>query len=220
LFAYLVSVVLFVGLAVVPAVPLLPRILAAGWTSLGPHVAALRAAAGQWDTIMVVADAVALAVLALPFLGLALTAGSVGTRLVGGAAGVARRATVRRRRRGQTAPVLRRPCPPGLALVEGTGLPGGGVVDWFGFGFDGELVVFGRTAEPLLAAADELASFSADSLDRLLLEGMPFVEEVARAARLTGRPWDEAAFRARLDSTLARRAFTLVVIGTNGPKTE
>ena len=57
----------------------------------------------------------------------------------------------------------------------------------------------------------QLGSFTADKLDRLLLEGPPFTEVVATAARRAGRDWDESRFRARLDETLARGTFTLLV---------
>ncbi|HVW35253.1 MAG TPA: hypothetical protein VHL53_22155, partial [Acidimicrobiia bacterium] len=89
LFGYLGSAALFVVLVLVPSIPLLPTTLAAEWSALGPHLHALGAAAGEWDTIMVVVHAAALAVLVLPFGGLALTAGLVGARLATGAAGVA-----------------------------------------------------------------------------------------------------------------------------------
>ena len=213
LFAYFASLVLFLGVVVVPSLSLFPRMLAAEWTALGPHGAALRAAAGQWDTIMVVVDAVALAILALPFVGLALTAGVVGARLMGGTVHLARRMAVGRRRRRRAAPVLPGAGAPDLSLVGGTDLPGGGRVDWFGFGFDGELALFGADADRLVAAAGELVSYTADKLDRLLIDGPPFAETVARAARATGRAWDEPAFRARLDETLAHHGFTLVALG-------
>jgi hypothetical protein len=108
----------------------------------------------------------------------------------------------------------------GLAVVEGAELSGGGAVDYFGFSVGGELVLFGsavdrpgpEVAARLQAAAAQLGSFSSDTLDRLLLEGPPFAEAVARAARRSGRDWDERLFRARLDDTLARRDFKLIVL--------
>ena len=220
LFAYLGSLVVFLALGVVPAVRLLPRTLAVSWASIGPQLRAILAAAGQWDVVMVVVRAVAVSVLALPLVGLALTAGLVAVRVGRGTAGLARRA--------RTGPV-RRPDPPaarhwlessGIAFVEGAELPGGGAVDWFGFGPGGDLVLVGaardrtgpEAAARLLAAAEELGSFSSDKLDRLLLDGPPFAEAVARAARRARQDWDEGRFRSELDRTLARRDFALVVL--------
>jgi hypothetical protein len=107
-----------------------------------------------------------------------------------------------------------------LAVVEGAEMPGGGSVDYFGFGPNGELVLFGTAGgrpprdvgARLVTAARALQRLSADELDRLLLDGPPFVEVVAGAARRAGRPWNEAEFRARLDETLSRGDFGLLVL--------
>lgn len=210
----------FLAVAVVPAVLLLPRTLAASWDSMLPHLHAIRDAVGQWDTIMVVARAVAVAVLALPGVGLALTLGLIARRLLRGTAPWARRTMPRGSRRHDPGTLRQRLEASGLAIVDGSEVPGGGAVDYFGFGLDGELVLFGTALERpgpevaarLVAAADELGSFSSEKLDRLLLEGPPFAEIVAGAARRMGRPWDEGVFRARLDDTLARRDFELIVL--------
>jgi hypothetical protein len=156
---------------------------------------------------MVVVDAFAVALLALPGVGFALTFGYMGTRLVNRAARSVRRALKPPKR-----PVRPPPDSSRLALVEGAAVPGGGAVDYFGFGFGGELVLFGTAIDRLMAAAGELGAFSYDKLDRLLLDGPPFAEAVAGAARRAGRDWDEGVFRAQLDDTLARRDFTLVLL--------
>ena len=195
LYAYLVSLVAFVALAVVPALLLLPATLAATGGSMLPHLRAMRDAAGQWDTIMVVARAAAMAVLALPVVGLTLTIGLIFTRLGRRPAGAVQQA-VRRRRRHRD-PLRRRLEASDLAIVEGMELPGGGAVDYFGFGPGGEIVLFGiagerpphEVASRLVLAAGALTSLSADELDRLLPERPP-----------------------GLDATLARGDFALLVL--------
>jgi putative peptide zinc metalloprotease protein len=240
LFAYLGALIVFLALVVVPALLVIPRTLAANWDSIRPHLHEISEAAGQWDTPLVVVKALVVAVLALPSVGVALALGLLGARLVGGGAHLAGRArtAVRRRPSRAIAPAKARPRPTvveereltvrnwlescGLAIVEGAELPGGGVVDYFGFSFEGELVLFGTAgdrpapdvAAGLAAAAGVLGSFSFDKLDRLLLDGPPFAEAVATAARRAGCDWDERAFRTRLDATLARRDFDLVVLNT------
>jgi hypothetical protein len=72
-----------------------------------------------------------------------------------------------------------------------------------------------EVAARLLAAAGTLGSFSSDELDRLLLDGPPFAETVAQAARRTGNDWDEHRFRTQLDDTLARRDLKLIVLVRN-----
>jgi putative peptide zinc metalloprotease protein len=209
LFGYLVSLALFVVVVVVPTLLLLPKTFAANATALLPHLDAMRAAAGQWDAPLVLVRASAVALLALPLVGMTLTGALLATRLVQKV--VSPRKRVRRRVRFD---------PSDLAVVEGTEMPAGGAVDYFGFGPAGELVLFGKAvgcppqevADRLVAAGRTLHRLSADGLDRLLLEGPPFVEVVAGRARQAGHTWDEQAFRAGLDGTLARGDFRLFVL--------
>ena len=202
LYCYLVSLVVFLSVAVVPALPLLPRTLGASWQAFGAHVSAMGDAAGRWDAVMVFVHAVGAALLALPLMGLGLTARFVLQRLV---------QTVRLRR-SPAVSVRDWLESSGLAVLEGGTVPGGGMVDYFGFGLEGELVLFGSAPERLAAAAGQLASFDSEKLDRLLIEGPPFAEVVAGVARRNRCNWDERRFRSRLDDTLARRDFRLVVL--------
>jgi hypothetical protein len=163
---------------------------------------------------MVVVWAAAAAFLALPLVGLALTLGLLTTRLLEKLA--ARRKPARRDSFD----------PSGFTLVPGTDVPGAGEIEYFGFGFGGELALFGTDLEQsrpevearLRAAAGVLGSFSADVLDRLLIDGQPYAEAVAQAARRTGRRWDEAAFRKALDETLSRRDFELILLTSHGER--
>ena len=213
-YAYLVSFVVFVVFAVVTTIAILPRALAASGEGIGPHLTAMGAAAGRWDTVMVIVEALQVAILALPLIGLALTFGTVAAR------------PLKRRAKRLGMPVRQRLESSGLAIVDGGELPGGGAVDYFGFGFGGEVVLFGTDSDRpgpevearLLAAAEELGSFSSDKLDRFLLEGPPYAEAVAAAARRAGRDWDEQSFRANLDAALARREFALVVVNNHSAR--
>jgi putative peptide zinc metalloprotease protein len=210
LYGYVVSFVVFMVILVVPTVVVLPRALAASWDAAGPHARAVAAAAGRWDTVMVIVEAVQVAVLLLPLIGLALTFGTV----------AAHRLNRRHRPGPSRMPVRSWLDASDLAIVDGAELPGGGAVDYFGFGPEGEVVLFGTAAgrspqavaSRLLAAAAELRAFSADKLDRLLLDGPPFAEVVAGAARRTGRRWDEERFRSAVDDALARGDFHLLVL--------
>ena len=210
LHAYVASFAVFLVVVVGPALLLLPRALAASWEAMGPHAEAMGAAAGRWDTLMVIVEAVQVAVLGLPLAGLALTFGTA----------AAHRLNRRHRPGPSRVPVRRWLDQSELAIIDGAQLPGGGAVDYFGFGPGGEVVLFGSAAgrsphaaaARLLAAAAELRTFSADRLDRLLLDGPPFAEVTAAAARRAGRPWDEERFRSALDGVLARGDFRLLVL--------
>ncbi|HYH49574.1 MAG TPA: hypothetical protein VEG38_08505 [Acidimicrobiia bacterium] len=216
LYGYLVSLVVFIVVAVVPAVLLLPRTLAASWDAIGRRVSALGEAAGRWDTVMVLAEAIQIALLSLSIAGLMLSLGYAVAQVW------QRRAQGRGAKRPRV-PVRRWLESSELAIVEGAELPDGGAVDYFGFGPGGEIVLFGaavdrtpqEVAARLVDAASQLRHFSAEKLDRLLLDGPPFVEVVAGAARRSGRPWNESEFRVRLEETMARADFQLIVLEPN-----
>ena len=213
LYGYLVSFVVFVVVAVVPAILLLPRALAASWDAIGSHTSAMGEAAGRWDAIGVLAEALQVALLSLSTVGLALTVAYALARAW-------KRRAARRPVKQRRASVRRWLDSSELAIVEGAELAEGGAVDYFGFGPGGEVVLFGsavsrtpqEAAVRLARAAAQLQHFSADKLDRLLLDGPPFAEIVAGTARNAGRPWDEVEFRSRLDETLARGDFRLLVL--------
>ena len=168
---------------------------------------------------MVVVEALQVAILALPMVGLALTFGYIATRLMKAGARFAHRA-----RTASTAPTHPGPAPPpaGLARLvrprhrRRAEVPGGGAVDYFGFGLGGELILFGAAATGparrwrpgSLPPPEQLGSFSADKLDRLLLDGPPFTEAVADGGPAgPGAPGTSRPSGADLDDTLARRDF-------------
>jgi putative peptide zinc metalloprotease protein len=192
LFAYLGSLAIFLAVVLVPALLRIPGMLATSWDSIGPHLHAIPLRAGQWDTPMVVIEALQVAVLALPVVGLALTLAYLGTRLTRSATHRALRACPARRTR-PAVPVRQWLDSSRLAIVEGGQVPGGGAVDYFGFGAGGELVLFGTAidrpardaASQLLAAARALGSYSSDKLDP---GDVHLVVVVSRRRRLAAVP--------------------------------
>ncbi len=182
LYAYVVSIFVFLVAVVVPALLMLPRTLPRTWAAMGPHLDAMAAAAGQWDTVMVVARALAVSMLALPTVGLALMLGLVGRRLARRGAGLARRLgrAVRAPSRRRAGHWLRSS---GFTIVPGDQIPGGGSVDYLGFGRSGEVVLFGTAiARPAadVAAGLQVAATELGLVGRVSLVLLTSPDAVAR----------------------------------------